>query len=90
MKAWVKGLYNGLVVGSIFEIISFSLAHICQLVLGSNPASKCRVVVTEFHYLAIVMPISNIRWAYITSMIIILLIFGLIGLIIGYSKGRKH
>lgn len=90
MKSWIKGLYYGLIVGIIFEVISFSLAHICQLILGSSPVSQCRIFVIEFHYLAELMPLSSVVWAYMASMEIVFLVFGLIGLLIGYSKGRKN
>ena len=90
MRAWIAGFYKGLLVGSIFEIISFSLAHICQLISGSDPITKCRIPVIEFHYLAILTTIPNIRWGYIASMAIILLVFGIIGAMVEIYKKRKH
>ena len=90
MRAWIAGFYKGLIVGSIFEIISFTLAHACQLVLGSDPVTRCRIFVLEFHWLAIATTISNIRWGYITSMAIILLVFGIIGAVVEIYIKRKH
>ena len=91
MKAWISGFYKGFIVGIIFEIISFTLAHTCQLVLGSDPITNCRTFVLEFHWLALVTSIPNVRVGYITSMAIILLVFGIIGSIMEvYKKKRKR
>ena len=89
MKRALNYGYIGLVIGVLFEIISFLSAHICQIIFGSSPIEKCRVFVIEYYYLSLNFKFFSEIISYLISIAIIVLLFGIIGLVIGYIKDRK-
>tara|TARA_Y100000310_G_C20520506_1_gene733426 strand:+ start:607 stop:879 length:273 start_codon:yes stop_codon:yes gene_type:complete len=90
MKAWLKGFYIGIIVGTIFEIISFLLAHLCTVFIGSEPLYRCRIPVIEFYLLENVIPTGSVFWSYIASISIIIFVFGIFGAMYMAYKYRKH
>ena len=81
--------YVGLVIGTIFEIISFFTAHVCQLIVGGTPVEKCRIYVIEFYYLSLNFRFLSERASFLISIAIVILFFGLIGFVIGYVKDKR-
>jgi hypothetical protein len=86
-KVFVYG-YVGLIIGTLFEIVSFLFAHLCQLILGSLNVATCRYFVMGFYYMATLFNFVPLRIGYLISIVIIILLFGLIGLGIGFYKER--
>ena len=89
METWKYG-YFCLIVGIVFEIFSFLFAHICQLIFGYLPISKCRTFVIEYYFLSGYFNFSSERADYLLAITIITLLFGAIGLFVGYFRNRKH
>ena len=84
---WAKGGFVGIIIGLLVEAGLFFGAHLCQVFSVSN-AQGCGIFVIPFSSIAGLIPL-NVKLGYIISMLAALLIFAIIGAIVGKIKDKS-
>ena len=88
VKPWIKYGAIWLIIGTIVSFISILLAHICQIIIKNS--QNCKYFAYPFHLFADLSRISSERVGFGIGIIIILIIFTLIGILIGLKKLKNH
>ena len=87
VKPWLKYGVIWLIIGIIASFISVSLAHICQIITRNS--QNCRYFAYPFHLFVDLSKIPSERIGFGLGIIITLIIFTIIGMIIGLVKRKK-